>query len=227
MATWAEELMAARPRVQVATGFVLGGSLASGIGLLSRCYWLHWTAPTSIPFYADVAEFGMPLLPSASAFATVLALLLSAWPWARRRGSLVMLGVLAGSLVVGCAWSLVDTNRYSTDRYSYDSRVRAFEHVPERGAPLVEAILRFEEQHGEPPADLEQLVPDYLPSIPRPSRRGRFEYDVWPARAPRRTWQLYVDASIFFVNMDMFVYDPERQYGGNRYRFGDWVYFVE
>jgi hypothetical protein len=49
----------------------------------------------------------------------------------------------------------------------WSMRKARFAHAAERARPLVEAIRRYEQEHGQAPASLQALLPGYLPRVPR------------------------------------------------------------
>lgn len=63
---------------------------------------------------------------------------------------------------------------FSVARNPHNIAVRE---VAEQGAPLIDAIRRFETTRGTPPATLSELVPEYLPSIPTTGIRLAPEYE--------------------------------------------------
>src|SRR5579883_416142 len=59
-------------------------------------------------------------------------------------------------------------------------RLACFNDLPRRSRPLIAAIRQFEEDHGAPPAELEELIPGYLPAIPDTgvARSPEYKYKV-------------------------------------------------
>jgi len=115
-------------------------------------------------------------------------------------------------------------------------RMRAFERLAERSAPLVQAIRKYESDHKYPPDKLADLVPDYLPEIPRTGMGAYPEYeyhvgsDIWVCT--RNKWILKVFTPSGLINFDMFVFFPDGNYpeygfGGYFERVGDWAYCHE
>jgi hypothetical protein len=120
-------------------------------------------------------------------------------------------------------------------------RMAAFEDVAERGKPLIAAISSFEADRGRPPADLSELVPDFLDAIPPtgiraypaytyvlPDTAGFFCGEPWPEENP---WILVVHAGVI-GGWDMFVYFPQGNYPEVAYssvleEVGDWGYYHE
>jgi len=115
----------------------------------------------------------------------------------------------------------------------HDLRREKFTALAERGMPLVEAIKRYEADHGAPPPTLESLVPKYLSQVPGTGIGiyPKFDYDYKP-EAVKYPWILYVNAGLGFLNWDMFLYLPGEQYpkegwGGTLETMGRWAYVHE
>lgn len=107
----------------------------------------------------------------------------------------------------------------------------------ERAQPLVAAIERFERERGEPPKALEDLVPEYLPTVPSTGMMAypKFRYhtgDEAQRRYENNPWALSIFTPSYVLNWDMMLYlpkqnYPERGYGGSLERIGDWAYVHE
>ncbi len=115
-------------------------------------------------------------------------------------------------------------------------RMAAFHRLAERSTPLVQAIRSYESRHGAPPADLNALVPDFLPAIPATGIAAypRYEYraDEEAARYDGNPWVLVVFTPCGGINFDQFMYFPlknypEKGYGGWLERVADWAYVHE
>lgn len=65
---------------------------------------------------------------------------------------------------------------------SPQERIEVFWHLPHRSRPLIAAINQFHADHGSPPKELQELVPDYLPAIPDTgvARFPSCQYKVFP-----------------------------------------------
>jgi hypothetical protein len=48
----------------------------------------------------------------------------------------------------------------------------------DRGNPIVQAIAKYRQDHGEFPQQLDMLIPIYLPEIPQTTRGESFEYKL-------------------------------------------------
>ena len=101
---------------------------------------------------------------------------------------------------------------------------------------LVRAIHQYENNTGQPPPDLADLVPDYLPSVPRTGLPAYPDYEYSTGHAPDRwdgnPWVLYVLTSSGGINFDQFLYFPLQNYpesgcGGALQRIGAWAYVHE
>lgn len=111
-----------------------------------------------------------------------------------------------------------------------------FERLAERSAPLVKAIHAYTEQRGQPPVSLTELVPDYLPRVPRTGMMAypdyRYHAGTNAHRYENNPWVLVVPTPSGGINFDQFMYFPlqnypARGYGGSLVRIRDWVYVRE
>jgi hypothetical protein len=114
-------------------------------------------------------------------------------------------------------------------------RMTAFQRLAVRSQPLVDAVHRFAEEQNRPPKDLHELVPPYLPEIPRTGMATYPEYvylsgeaDSWDGNP----WVLFVNTPSGGINFDMFMYFPLQNYprqghGGSLERVGKWAYVHE
>ncbi len=124
-------------------------------------------------------------------------------------------------------------------RLAFSYRRVAFLQLAERSRPLIDAIKGYEVRHGRASADLSELVPEFLPTIPATGMAAYPEYKYW-----RRTdkdgetewdgnpWILYLHTPLAGPNFDMFLYFPLQNYpktgyGGSLERLGDWAYVHE
>ena len=115
-------------------------------------------------------------------------------------------------------------------------RMRAFERLAERSAPLVQAIRAYEQKNGRPPDTLQNLVPEFISSVPS-TRMGAYpEYRfITGERATNyngNPWMLYVYTPGGGINFDQFMYFPLQNYptqgyGGVLERIRDWAYLHE
>lgn len=110
-------------------------------------------------------------------------------------------------------------------------RMNGFHRLTERSEPLVSAIHHFVEKEGRPPDDLEELVPDYIPLVPKtgmpayPTYQYSTETNSWDGNP----WVLYIICLSGKLKQDKFMYFPkqnylEENYGGTLERIGKWAY---
>ena len=114
--------------------------------------------------------------------------------------------------------------------------MQAFNGLAERSTVLVEAIHNYDKDNGQPPKSLADLVPRYVPDIPK-TRIGaypeyRYELVTDLKKWDENPWVLYVDTPIGMLNWDMFLYFPKQNYplhgyGGCLERVKDWAYVHE
>ncbi len=109
--------------------------------------------------------------------------------------------------------------------------------VAEQARPVILAIRQFQADHGRPPAELTELIPDYLPAPVRPNARRyrEFGYNASPnvtgSPADRPAWALLLHC-FWGLSYDVFAYWPTEQYpplcyGGTTERIGRWIYVHE
>jgi len=188
-----------------------------------------------LAFYISVAPIGtdfllfiatLAMLPLLAAFLLIpVALVLLCW----RRYRITALTTLLGCviyLVVGFAGvSLANHVRRA-----------GFVSLAQCSRPLVAAIQQFEAKHGKPPANLEQLVPEFLPDVPKTGIGAypKYEYFVVKDHATYEgnAWVLRVDTPTGGLNWDAFLYFPKQNYpqvgyGGVLERVEDWAYVHE
>lgn len=119
---------------------------------------------------------------------------------------------------------------------NFGERVRhqAFVQLAGRSAPLVRAIHDFEALRGRPPAELEELIPQFLPVVPGTGLCAYPDYLLLTGEDARRfegnPWVLLVPVGS--LDFDKFLYlprqnYPERGFGGWIQRMGEWAYVHE
>ena len=112
-------------------------------------------------------------------------------------------------------------------------RMQAFAFAAERATPLVAAIKRFETENARPPSSFAEVVPHYLPALPKglpPLELVSGEKtakDFWG-----NPWVLQANVGTGILNWDVFVYFPLQNYpkegfGGVRETVKDWAYYHE
>ncbi len=93
----------------------------------------------------------------------------------RAKVPVVILGSL-GCLVlayIGCFWFILPAG---LGIEPWIMRKPRFEEAARTGMVVIEAIERFQADHGQPPGSLDELVPDYLPEKPHTGMRDYPEY---------------------------------------------------
>ncbi|MEK6643234.1 MAG: hypothetical protein AABZ08_04940 [Planctomycetota bacterium] len=111
----------------------------------------------------------------------------------------------------------------------------AFAALAIRSKPLVAAIRAYERDHGSPPEILNNLVPDYLASIPSTGMGAYPTYRYGTdhvAKQWKNPWVLYVFTPSGGINFDEFAYLPNQNYpsedsSGYWERIEDWAYLHE
>lgn len=92
------------------------------------------------------------------------------WLGAQKRRLLRLFVALTVLVVVGgCSYLFITF--YALDGPS-------IEQGRERASELLATLEKYREAHGQYPAVIEALVPEYLPSIPRPAWRYEYTYDA-------------------------------------------------
>jgi len=114
---------------------------------------------------------------------------------------------------------------------AHSVREHAYERVADRSIELQKAIGKYERAHGSPPEILQQLVPEYISSVPSTGLPAcpDFSYSKIGYRM-RGCWEL----SLRFTAPqygDEFVYGPSGEYmgefdPGTFRKISDWIYVV-
>jgi hypothetical protein len=111
-----------------------------------------------------------------------------------------------------------------------------FEGLAERSQALVQAIRLYDADYRRPPASLANLVPEYLPEIPRTGMTAYpdYKYKVCNVsdECEGNAWVSSVPTPIGFLNWDEFVYYPSGNYPPTDFRgwlepVRDWAYVHE
>lgn len=125
---------------------------------------------------------------------------------------------------------------YAGGCWGIELRMSAFDALAVRSTTLVSAIEQFEKEKGGPPRSLEQLVPDYLDTVPSTGMGGYPEYEYvsgdQAANCEGNDWVLLVPAPGPGMNFDIFMYFPDQNYpetgyGGWLERIRGWAYVHE
>jgi hypothetical protein len=188
---------------------------------------IEWYAVSPIGYGGDALMFlaayiGSPMLLALLA----IPLSLFALPFKRlRRPALTLLLCCPIYLLTG----------FGGIRLAGAIRMEAFHKLATRSQPLVDAVHRFAEERNGPPKNLQELVPSYLPDVPRTGMPAYPEYEYVSGDAGNwdgNPWVLLVRTPSEGINWDMFVYFPlqnypRQGYGGSLERVGKWAYVHE
>ena len=186
----------------------------------------HWVSTTPVGtelFLSAIIIYG--LAGAAAVGAIPVSLVMLCFKRQRRDAllALILSLVYLPLLVAGIAWGM-------------DVRMARMTDFGERSQPLINAINQYSDDHGGPPETLEQLVPDYLPSVPGTGMMAYPEY-IYSAgkeaceRYQENPWALIVPVS-WGMNFDQMLYFPKQNYlkhgyGGHLERLGNWAYVHE
>ncbi len=104
-----------------------------------------------------------------------------------------------------------------------------------RGQPLVQSIHAFTTDNGKPPGSLQQLVPKYIPAVPRTGIGAFSEYRYVigePDKYDGNPWVLIISPPCPPLGFDKLMYFPQQNYpthgyGGSVERVGSWAYVHE
>lgn len=130
-------------------------------------------------------------------------------------------------LVMTCCLIFITT--YYVSAY-FSSMVRRSNYIAAavRGTEIVKAIFQYQEDHGAPPANLQQLSPAYIKGIPDTGLAvaPHFEYHFYGKNAPQ--WELTLQQSDL-PNADTLVYWPGANYPaylpeGTIEKLGQWAF---
>ncbi len=118
--------------------------------------------------------------------------------------------------VIGGGWTAIDI-----------ARSRVIEDIVARAEPVAVAIRRFEKERGEPPLDLNALVPDYLPKLPRPVRPNECEL-LYGCDLLNKHWWIdgrnwWSGATCGIEYAPLAEQHPVRELRSGQARRGDWV----
>ena len=128
-----------------------------------------------------------------------LGLLLVVWAKVRRARWLSALLIGAAALIPGTAVPLLP-------HVGWWARERDLADLARRSVPLIEAIRAFENTTGAPPAALEELVPDYLTSIPSTGSWVLDDFGYWSRDG---AWGFHIECPLGVLNWDEFYWPPE------------------
>lgn len=119
-------------------------------------------------------------------------------------------------------------------RLSRDSRMQGMSEFAERSQALITAIKEFDQDQGQPPESLADLVPTYLSAVPETGMPAYPEYVYYAGNEAQKryvgnSWALIVNTPFVCLNWDQMLYFPQQNYSEVRYsagleRVGDWAY---
>lgn len=201
--------------------WTLGVGSATGLWVVFAYYWsVHPSGSVGPLFLTDLLMVPLVLCVLFTP-AAVLCL-----PFKRTRTS------SAQVLVVSFLWLFTTVAGFWVGNAI---RMEAIQGVAARGAPLIAAIKAYEQQRGEPPENLDALVPGFLPSVPETGFKPcpLYWYERYPTIAAYRgnAWLLSVNTPTGTLNFDELLYLPTEEYG--RFGFesvspvGAWAYLAE
>lgn len=210
------------PQMKRVLNYALGIALAIGLFVI-------------LVNFLAVARFGTRVFMGLEAF-SILPLLLAipavplsllALFWRKYRGwaLTVLLSSLTFLLVIPAGVKI-----------GFAIRHDGFVRLAQRSRPLVSAIRQFEAKYGKPPADLQSLVPEFLPEVPGTGIGAYPDYEYTVVSEPGdfegNPWALTVRTSSGLMNWDIFLYLPNQNYQKTGYsglleRIEDWAYVHE
>src|SRR5689334_20998351 len=200
-------------------GLVLPSLIAAPFALLS-----YFPVGSALPPFSFLSMTGAMLaIFAAAVFVLLGAGLYSLCRWHWR--PFVLSVLLVAAMGVGFIPSLW-MHRYL--------KLFGYDFVGHRSVPLISAIQAFERERGGPPLNLAELVPNFMPAIPKTGMAAypHYEYAPDPGLCPTdNRWHLKVDAGEI-LKWDFFFYCPRKNYteggwGGYNEVRGDWAYLDE
>jgi len=114
-------------------------------------------------------------------------------------------------------------------------RMNAFAALAERSAPLVDAIRKYEQVHGQPPSALADLIPEFLAVVPQTEMGAypQYKYRRGSESDDGNPWVLSVFTPTGVPDFDEFFFYPLQNYPLHRWgtnpveRIRDWAYLHE
>ena len=146
----------------------------------------------------------------------------------KRTGRFIALILVLAALSLGVAFFFS-----WADRRPWAERKADVATIAEQGGVIVAAIADYRASLGRYPDTMEDLVPEYLQSVPTVQmeslRHSEFEYRPASAESAFRGYRLSVLTPRWFLNFDELFYWPEEDYpdtlGRERIeRIGKWAY---
>jgi hypothetical protein len=203
----------------MAAGVILPSLIAALFALVS-----YYPIGNALPPFSFLSMIGAMLgIFAAAVFVFVGAGVYSllVWNWRPFVLSILLVAAMCIGFIPGL-W----TSRYMK-LFGYDL-------LGSRSVPLVAAIQAFERERGEPPLQLDDLVPEFLPAIPKTRMAAYPDYEYAPEPGPcpnDNRWHLKVDAGEV-LKWDFYFFCPRKNYtesgwGGYNEVRGDWAYLHE
>lgn len=130
----------------------------------------------------------------------------------------------SGLIWIACICALLST--VPAMFLSREIRRNGFEQMAERTKPLIAAIKKFEKQKGHAPEELEDLVPEFISTVPKTGIGTYSDYEYERFEGDTDPWGLHIS-----FGGDEFYYRPSEKYGarvgGCVEPVGTWAYFYE
>lgn len=121
-----------------------------------------------------------------------------------------------------------------TVNIGFTIRMNAFHKLAKRSKPLIEAVKNYENKYGNPPENLEKLVPEFLERVPKTgmSAYPNYRYKTDPKVCYNNPWVITVFCPLPGINFDEFMYFPNQNYQNMTTspfleRVDDWAYYHE
>ena len=198
-----------------------------GVSALAYFPFSEWISTTSIGTYMFLwgqIIFLLPLIFSVFALPVLLVCLI---PKSTRRVALRYL--LVAVLFVSCCMGGI--------LLGSKTRMAGMQNFAQRSEKLIAAIKKYEQDNSDPPESLNDLVPNYLPSIPSTGMMAypQYEYHSGPEARERyadNPWAISVFTPSGGINFDVMLFFPKQNYptrgfGGSLERIAEWAYVHE
>ena len=183
--------------------------------------------------FLSLSRFGYPVIPTIVWYALVPApVILLGFPFGflclpfqetRKLGkAMIFSAVILGFLLFACK-KIIHLTR--TDRLIIPTR---------NSIPLIQTIIKFEQDNGSPPGKLNDLIPKYISAVPQTGFGACPEFSYTKSTSPDmcggNPWLLSIHLPIGLCFLDSFIYAPNRNYEDFIYenklmRIGDWGYY--
>ena len=115
-------------------------------------------------------------------------------------------------------------------------RMNEFEKLGINSTYIIRAVEEFRSENGFYPTKLDQLIPGFLPQLPKTGMGAYPNYKIIMNNSNNETyendWILMVDCPSGILNWDVFIYFPngnypKQAYGGYLKPIGNWAYVCE